>query len=267
VRRFSPILFLLPLFLCSAQADASVDIHLEPAVIFLSDANRAGAFTVTSSEKQDIIVSLRVIYGRPGGSVDTAYLDAAPADESRSFVPYVKLKEDSFRLRAGERHTVTIDAAIPASAAQGEYCALVVVSWSMPEPAAPSEPGTEALSKSVGLVYRKGNPIADIKLVGAGAERKETIVRFFVEVTLLGDAAYRGNAHVEIRNTALKSVFTCSSMIDIYGKQRLTFDIKGGSIPPGLYKAVVRFDTERPDLGDAVIPVLPKKYTIDFKMP
>ncbi len=245
---------------------ASVDVHLDPTVIFLSDANSAGSFTVTSSEKQDVVVSLRVIFGHPGSRGDSARLDAAPADDRRSCAPYIKLKEERFHLGSGQRHTVMFDAAMPASASQGEYWAQIVVTWSVQDAASPANP-TGLPSKTVSLVYRKGNPLADIKLVNAGAERVEKTVRFHVDVALLGDAAYRGNVQVVITNAKRKTILTTSSMVDIYGNQRLTFDINGTSMPPGLYKAVVRFDTERTDLGNEVIPVLPKRYTIDFSMP
>lgn len=205
------------------------------------------------------MVSLRVIPGNAGG----ANTDAQP---ERSLVAYLKTGDSSVVLLPGAQQQITCEASLPAALPQGEYWARIVVAWTAGEQQAGAD-SADGSSSVIGVVYRKGEAFADVKLVSAGGTRESDGVHFYVDLIPLGNAAYRGNMLVDIKNTRNKIVYTTHRPVDIYDRQRQVLDIKDKSMPPGRYKAIIRFNTEREDLGNEALPVLPKEYKIDFNMP
>ncbi len=264
MRRVHPLTrFLLLLLLLSAGTAASLraDVLIEPSVLFLSDGTRARTFSVVSREKGPVVVTLRIRTGYAGTSA------AAEVKTERSVVAYLSLSDSSFVLAPGEKRTITCQAAVPAALSQGEYWARILVHWAHGTSAAESGTPADAPAGVVGVVYRKGEAFADVKLVSAGGTRDADAVRFYVDLVPLGNAAYRGNMIVDITGKKNKVVYSARQTVDVYDRQRQVFEIDGSAMPPGMYHAVLRFNTEREDLGKEALPVLPKEYKIDFNMP
>ena len=64
-----------------------------------------------------------------------------------------------------------------------------------------------------------------------------------------------------------KEILSKKMMLSVYTLTRFDFEISGKSMPPGTYKASLAFDAERPDLGEAALLILPKSYTVEFRLP
>ncbi|MBR9975797.1 MAG: hypothetical protein KFF77_09475 [Bacteroidetes bacterium] len=193
------------------------------------------------------------------------HIEAPAADASggaRSLAPMLTLSVSSVTLSPGDSCTVVVSATLPPGTPDGEYVARIVIVDNS------GTRGDETLpERRVPVRLRKGNVMADIKLGGFGAVRDGDEVRFSIDLQPLGNAVYHGNLHVEITGTAGKVSRKLHRLLDVYEPQRLVIPMKGGDIPPGRYKVFLNFVSDRLDLGDEAIPVLPKKYTVEINMP
>lgn len=248
--RYLTFVLLLTLILTPV---AIAEVMVDPSVIVLHENGGAAKLTLTSSESRDVSVSLSIVSPAQAAS-------GAPA---KSLAPYLLLKESSIVLRPAETRTVAVEASVPGNLTQGEYSAVVRVSWK-----AGADGGAEMERESfVRILLRKGDVYADIKLGKIGAVREEGEVRFAVDLLQLGNAGYRGNMRMEVMNAKGKIVHTLQRRIDVFEAERIIVAIRSEVMPPGKYRAVLNFDAERPDLGADALLVLPKKYTVDLNMP
>lgn len=192
-------------------------------------------------------------------------IEAPAADASGgapSLAPMLTLSVSSVTLPPGASCTVVVSATLPPGMQDGEYVAHVVIVDNSGTGSDEARP-----ERRVPLRLRKGDVMADIKLGGFGAVRDGDEVRFSIDLKPLGNAVYHGNLHMEITGTTGKFSRTLHRLLDVYEPQRLVIPMKGGDIPPGRYKVRLNFDSDRTDLGEEAIPVLPKKYTVEIKMP
>jgi hypothetical protein len=249
VYRISPLILVLLEWLMLPSL-AVAEVRPEPSIIIIREGNGAATLTLSSTATSDVDVSLSVVTAV--GAVNTQ------SSGARSLAPYLKLAESDFVLRPGEKRSVPVEASLPASTAQGEYAARVRISW---------REGDGEMERFVHVVLRKGDAYADIKLDKIGAVREEGEVRFSIGLLALGNAAYRGNMRMEITDQRGKVVHSLRRHVDVFVAEQLRVAVKSESMPPGRYKVVMNFDTERADLGADAIPVLPKKYTVDMKLP
>lgn len=204
--------------------------------------------TMTSTEERDVTIALSVLESEPGSN--------DPALRAKTLVPYLRCGDTAFVLRPGESRTITFETMLPASAPAGEYTARVRVHWH-----ADGAPDTE---RFVHVVLRKGDVYSDIKLGKFGAVRDGANVSFTIDLIQLGNAGYCGNMHMKVLNAKGSLLHSLDQAIDVFSSARLTVVVPGSVLPAGRYRVTLGFDTERADLGTAVIPVLPKNYTIDL---
>lgn len=232
---------------------AIAEVVVGPLVIVLQESGGAGTLTLSSSESRDVSISLSIPSPAPSTS-------GAP---SKSLAPYLVLKERSILLHPGETRTVTVDASIPKNLTQGEYSAVVRVSWKTA-----ADGGAETESECfVRILLRIGDIYADVKLGKIGAVREEGEVRFSLELLQLGNAGYRGNMGMVVMNAKGKIVHSLQRRVDVFESERIIEAIRSEVMPPGKYKVVLNFDAERPDLGADALLILPKKYTVELNMP
>jgi hypothetical protein len=246
-----PTLFFLVSSIVTSVAIAQVVV--DPAVIVLHEGGGSGRFTLASSESRDVSISLSI----------PSPAQSATGAPSNSLTPYLRLKECSIVLRPGETRTVAVEALVPDTLMQGEYAGVVRVSWK-----SAVDGGAETdIERVVRILLRIGDIYADVKLGKIGAVREEGEVRFAVDLLQLGNAGYRGNMRMEVKNAKGKIVHSLQRRIDVFESERIIVAIRSEAMPPGKYKAVLNFDAERPDLGADALLILPKKYTVDLNMP
>jgi hypothetical protein len=248
VRIPSTLAFILILVIAFIDATAA-ELRF-PTLLLIHAKSGSASMTMTSTEKRDVTITLSVL--EPGKGAND------PALHAKTLVPYLRCRDSAFVLRPGESRTITFETALPASAATGEYAARVRVQWNAAE-----DPGAERL---VHVVLRKGDVYSDIKLGKFGAVRDGAEVRFTIDLIQLGNAGYCGNMHMNVLNANGTVLYALDQAIDVFTSAQLTITVPGSRLPAGRYRVTLGFDSDRPELGAAVIPVLPKNYTIDLSL-
>ncbi len=256
----------------------SADIRVAPTAIYLSSSNPSSVVTVTCVSKYPVNVRMDLYYGYPHsdslGNV-SIYLDESEAVHDASCVPYIRLHPNRFMLLPGQSRAIRFIVKVPANMPDREYWSrLVITSEKRTEDidaGTAEEKITAAQSFSirtiVPIIYRKGDVAADIKLLNFSALRLKRLVQMFVDMQPRGNAAYVGNLLIDVMDSKGKVRYSSRQELAVFDMHRRRFDIPGETLPPGRYKARIRFNTDREDMGNLVIPVLPKEYTVEFIMP
>lgn len=265
------LLVMFPLLLTRIAVSQAPTIRVSPSFLFLHEGSRSVVVTLTSLAPQAMDVSLLLVFGLPdsyeNGSVATRF-DENDTANPKSCAPWLRLEAAALTLKPGQPRTVRIDAAPPAGLKDGEYWSnLVLLSGESSGSAQTTALETSSRLAIVPIAYRKGDTYADVKLAGTNITRHEGIVKFSVDLQALGNSAYHGNLKLSIRSAKGKEVLSTKTMLSVFGLSKFSFDIPGKNMPPGTYKASLLFDADRPDLGDAALLILPKSYTVDFRLP
>jgi hypothetical protein len=254
----------------------SASIRVGPMAVYLSDKHRSGAVTISSVSPHTIDVRLDLYYGfirsDERGNVEI-FIDETDANNPRSCAAWIEMDPRRLTLLPGESRTVRFIARPPEGLGEGEYWSrLAVTSEERCESAATANDAVTTRQKMnlrtiIPISYRKGEVFADIKLMNTVIGRQEGTVHFNVDMQPMGNAAYLGNMKLLIHDVKGKEVFSTAVELAVFTMFRRRFDIPSSRMPAGRYKATIVFDTERPDLGADVLPVLPKTYTVEFILP
>ncbi|MFA6232760.1 MAG: hypothetical protein WC824_01060 [Bacteroidota bacterium] len=275
--RISRSLAVLAFFMLMT-ASLQADIRVSPTVIYLSSNNNSSVVTVTSVAKYPINVRMELYYGFPHsdslGNV-SIYLDETGAVHAESCVPYIRLHPNRFMLLPGQSRAIRFIINLPAGMPDREYWSRLVITSEKRQNDIDAGEEEEKISASqsfairtiIPIIYRKGDVAADVKLLNMSALRLKDQVQLFVDMQPLGNAAYVGNLLLDILDGKGRVYYSSRQELAVYDMHRRRFDIPGASLPPGRYKARIRFNTDREDMGKLALPVLPKEYTVEFIMP
>ncbi|MCZ7557152.1 MAG: hypothetical protein M5R41_12205 [Bacteroidia bacterium] len=260
-RLFTQLAMCMLLLLSRATGFAQESVRISPASVYLHDGRQSLQVTFTSASTQTAALHLSVIYGFDG--MTPAATDTPESSrQAKSCAAWVRCQPSALELERGQSATVEITAAPPAGLKDGEYWGRVIVRN--------GEGGSTVerpVVAEIPLAYRKGDTYADVQLAGTKIIRDGETVRLNFELQQLGNSAYHGNLALVVRNAKGKELFKEKMPISVYETGSKRFDIPGKTMPPGVYKATLNFDAERPDLGDAALLVLPKNYTVEFRLP
>ncbi len=262
--------------LSAASPPLMASIRVGPTAVYLSDKNRSGSITISSASSKSVDVRLDLYYGfirsDPDGKIEV-FIDENDVHNAKSCAAWVQINPKRFTLLPGETRTVRFIARPPNGLSNGEYWSRLAITSE--EVDTRDAGGDDVISASqkynvrtiIPISYRKGEAFADVKLMNTVITRDAGIVLFNVDLQPLGNSAYLGNLTLSIRDSGGKEVFSIKVELAVFTMLRRRFDIPGSDMPPGLYKATIKFDTERPDLGADALLVLPKTYTVEFKLP
>jgi hypothetical protein len=249
---------LVLLFTGGTAPAQQADVRFSPASLYLIDSRQSMQITLTSTSAQSMELNLSVVYGFEEGN-DTGTKQQGSARYAKSCASWVRCQPSSLTLESGQSASIGISASPPSGLKDGEYWARVIVRR--------GEGASATVLAEVPLAYRKGDTYADVKLAGTKVVRDGETVQLMFDFQQLGNSAYHGNLALVVRNTKGKEILKEKMQISVYETSSKRFDIPGKSMPPGVYKATLNFDAERPDLGDAALLVLPKNYTVEFRLP
>jgi hypothetical protein len=240
------VLFCVVLFLSAANALGQVDVS--PHSLYLSPEHSAAEITITSTSDTplDLILQAR----------DHEGSEAAALDLSCS--SWVKLEPTSLRLPAKGSAVIHISIRSKGKSPDGEYHSLLAVSV--------ADDTAASILKTIPLLFRIGEVYSDVKLAGVAVERSTEEVQFLFHLQQLGNAPYRGNLHLKIQDSKGRSILDTTRQIDIYGKGTVRQSLPAATATKGKYKVFMNFNSDRLDLGERAIPVLPKKFTVDISM-
>lgn len=270
-------------FLCCAIVFLSTislhaDIRVSPTEIYLDSRKSSSVVTVTSDAKYPVNVRMELVFGYPhSDSLGTVsiYLDETGAQHDESCVPFIRLHPNRFMLLPGQSRAIRFIVNLPSTMPEREYWSrLVITSEKRMEDIDSDSPEakinasqTFSIRTIIPIIYRKGDVAADIKLLNFSAVRLKDKVQLFVDMQPMGNAAYVGNLILDIQDTKGKLIYSGKHEIAVYDMYRRRFDIPGTTLAPGRYKARIRFNTDRADIREFVLPVLPKEFTVEFIMP
>jgi len=241
LRLHAPAFLFLVLFPFSLHAQLSV----QPTWLYLDAQRPSASLQLRSVAAEDVTVRVR---------------DKSSDASAASCAEWLRFERGTLGLAPKGATAFAVTADMPAGIRDGEYAADLVFTRST----AADDEGDELV---VPVHVRVGEVYSDVKLAGAGAERKDGEVIFRFHLTQLGNAAYRGMLDLRLENGSGKEVHARKGPVDVYGKGTVEVVQPSDAVPPGRYRVYMNFDSDREDLGDRAIPVLPKKYTIDISMP
>lgn len=245
IRTFLCVFLTIVLFQASPA-----QLRVQPTALYLTSDHPQGSLQLQSEFKSTTSLSMTVREKNSDVASSTSATCAA----------WVKMDPVAPTLSPGASASVSVSIRVPSSAAQGEYVADIVIS-SLPE-------GSDTPVESIVPVYvRIGVVYSDVKLANVGAQRKDDGVFFHFTLSQLGNAPYRGNLKLRLENSSGREVHAETRTVDVYTKGVEELRLPSASIPKGRYRVFLNFDSDRKDLGDKVLLVLPKKYTIDINMP
>ncbi|MCB2203303.1 hypothetical protein KQI65_01035 [bacterium] len=228
-------LFLLLPFVTCAQ------LQVQPAYgLYLSTDRSSGTLQLRSTQATVYTVSVE---------------DRDSLGRGNSCHDWLKVQEDELTFAAQSAARLHVSATIPGGSSEGEYCSDIVLR---------PDDGSEALR--IPIHVRVGEVYSDVKLTNAGAQRDEEAVTFMFELSQMGNAAYRGNCVLTIENGSGKEIHRQAGHVDVYGSSQQTVRLPSARVPKGRYTVRMAFDSERKDLGDKAIPVMPKNYKIVLTM-
>lgn len=142
----------------------------------------------------------------------------------------------------------------PAGVPDGEYHALLLVE------------GEGGVQQRIPIHFRVGEVYSDVKLADVSVQRTKEDVRFLLHLEQLGNAAYRGNLQLRIENDAKKTIFESADRVDVYGAKTQEYVLPAAKARKGRYRLFLHFNSDREDLGELAIPVLPKKFIVEISM-
>ncbi|MDT8324129.1 MAG: hypothetical protein RRA94_08465 [Bacteroidota bacterium] len=191
-------------------------------------------------------------------SYDVTVRDRGQGSGAASCRDWLRIDPKHLHLTPQSVETLYVAADMPAGVGDGEYVAELLF---LRDDASGGEEVVVPVHVRVGEVY------SDVKLAGAGAERKDGEVVFRFNLTQMGNAAYRGNLVLRLEDGKGREVHAQEGPVDVYGSGVEELVLPSADVPPGRYRVFMHFDSDRKDLGTRAIPVLSKKYTIDISMP
>ena len=124
----------------------------------------------------------------------------------------------------------------------------------------------DVIHERIAVHFRIGDVYSDVSLANVSVERSKEDVRFQLHLKQLGNAAYRGNLQLRIEDDRGKTIFTSTDRVDVYGMATLDYMLSAETVRKGTYRLFLNFDSDREDLGEHAIPVLPKKFSVKISM-
>jgi hypothetical protein len=274
-RIFNGILILL-VFASSSLLIAG--ITATPKILFLDGTHRSVPVHVSNSSDAENEVWVEIQYGYVG-SDDTGkviyYLDSLSNDPS-SAAAWIQVYPKRFILGAGETQTIRLTATPPASLADGEYWADILIA-SKPRKAPPSAtPGQTApstgfiLKTQLGLPfhYRRGKVITGVQVTDFKAIPTQEGATVSMKLTRSGNASYWGTRTIRIINAIGKVMYTETKNTVVYKTMNVVDKIARGELAPGVYTIDVEFITgKRLDIkADNLIQSPPARISLPLQI-
>jgi hypothetical protein len=218
---------------------------VQPHVLFLDPLHAEGRIRITPGSEAGGPVRIFIESGTPEQAAGSAFASCAA---------WCSVDASELEAEAGLPHDVSLRVQPPADAAVGEYRAFVTVA------------GGTGDTVVIPLHFRIGDVYSDVKLANVGVERTTENVHFLLHLQQLGNAAYHGNLHIRIQDGKKRTVYESRDPVDVYGRGTLRYTLPASNVPKGKYTISLHFDSDREDLGEHAIPVLPKKFTVEIGM-
>lgn len=245
------------LLLALSMATEVLGIVVAPTGVYLDDADPAGVVRLYNPGTDPAEVSVEAIFGYPTTDEDgQVHMDLRPEGDPRSAADWVQILPRRLVIPPGERRAVRVLARPPQELPEGEYWTrLVVTSQGQKLPVS----GVDTTVVQVGLnlrvrtiialAYRRGQVTTGVEVGAFDPQIVGDSLVVWPELRRQGNAAYIGRMRLELQDADDSVVRSWDSQVAVYETfhRRYAHDVAG--LPPGVYRVVLRLDTEREDIA------------------
>jgi hypothetical protein len=256
-------------------------VLVAPHAIIIDHRTRSGSLSLYNPGTEPAEVSLSTFYGYP--VTDSAgefqlHTVAAPDSSYPSAAAWIEAFPKRMMLAPKERQTVRLLARPPATLADGEYWARLVVSakgGTVPVRGLADSSGVSVgLSLEVRTVlpiqYRKGRVFTAVRFtdLAAGVEGDSLALR--PHLTRTGNGAYLGTLRAVLRDSNGRVITSLTSPLAVYYDMtpRLTAPLPAAGLPAGAYRVEVEAAAERDDIApELVLASPPERSSLAVRLP
>lgn len=237
------LLTVLPAILLCVPVNAQVSVR--PAALYLTP------------ERSDADIALS---SASGTTMELRFAAASQAESAAAesgagpCTDWCVLTPQELQLTPDRPATLHVRVTPPRGIPDGEYHTFVLIREN------------DVVRERIPVHFRVGEVYSDVKLANVGVERSKEDVRFQFYLRQLGNAAYRGILQLRIENDRKKTIFSSTDRVDVYGAKTLEYVLPAGKVRKGTYRLYLDFNSDREDLGEHAIPVLPKKFSVEISM-
>jgi hypothetical protein len=256
-------------------------VLVAPHAVIIDHRTRSGSLSLYNPSAEPAEISLSTFYGYPVTD-STGEFQLRTVDDPDSTDPsaagWIEAFPKRMVLAPKERQTVRLLARPPASLADGEYWARLVVSakgGTVPVRGLADSSGVSVgLSLEVRTVlpvqYRKGRVTAAVRLSDLSARVEGDSLALRPHLTRVGNGAYLGTLRAVLRDPAGRVVASLASPLAVYYDMapRLTAPLPAAGLPAGMYRVDVEAAAEREDIApDLVLASPPERSSLAVRLP
>jgi len=263
-----PLRTLLLAWLLIPGALQAQGVLVAPTGIFIDPRTRGASVELYNPGSDPVEVSISTAFGYPVsdslGQV-TLRLEEHPDSAAPSAAPWIDAFPRRLILRARERRTVRLLARPPATLADGEYWARLIVDAKGGQVAIRSN--ADGAGIHVGLMlevrtivavfYRRGRVTTGVAMSDARARTAHDSLDVCARFTREGNAAFLGTLHTTVSDSAGTQVASVSTPLAVYHTLSPCFRTSIPRLATGRYAVHLLVDTDRRDLNRAALLPIP----------
>ncbi len=256
-------------------------VLVAPHAVIIDHRTRSGSITLYNPGDQPVEITLSSFFGYPV-SDSTGGFELRTIEQPDPQYPSAAKWIDAFpkRMLLGpkERQTVRLLARPPASLADGEYWARLVVSakgGTVPVQGVADSSGMRVslaleIRTIIPLQYRKGRVTTGVRTssLAAAVEKDSLAVRLRLDRT--GNAAFLGTLRAALVDSTGRVVTTLSSPLAVYYdmEPRVTAPLPAAGLRPGHYRLKIDVAAQREDIPpELVLSTPPARDSLEVHLP
>jgi len=256
-------------------------VLVAPHAIIIDHRTRSGSLSLYNPGTEPSEVTLSTFYGYPVTDSTGEFVlrtPETPDSIAQSAAGWIEAFPKRMVLAPKERQTVRLLARPPATLADGEYWARVVVSakgGTVPVSGVADSSGVSVgLSLEVRTVlplqYRKGRVTTGVQLNDVVATVEGDSLALRPHLVRTGNGAYLGTVRAVLRDSSGKTLASLSSPLAVYYDMtpRLTAPLPVAGLPAGTYQVQIEAAAERPDIApELVLASPPVRSSLAVRLP
>ncbi len=240
-------------------AVAAQGVYVAPQAVYLSERERSSSIELYNPSSIPVEVTVSTQFGIPvtdsTGSTTLAMSDSAPPGLN-SAADWIQAFPRRVVVEPGARQTVRLLARPPAGLPPGEHWTRLIVSAQGGQVPVSSEVDTTRIRIGLDLMIRtiiavtyRSGPVAtglDVRAMEVAAVDSGFVVRG--DLVRTGNAAFVGNLRFAVLDSTGSRLMAEDYPLAVYTELKPTIVIPRPGVPPGRYRTVVSFNTDRPDI-------------------
>jgi hypothetical protein len=270
------LLFIVMAVAVPATLRSQLNIH--PEYMFLNEGSLSQECIVRNPTDDRIEAWVVFRYGYPvmddTGKVQMVYKDSTE-EGSESAVHWMKAFPQRFILEPQGVQIVRLLASPPATLADGEYFARVVVTEKHSRPLQPTAGRTNVggsinvySGSDVPIHYRKGRSYTGLTVQNPQVQVGTNTLQVSADLAKSGNASYWGKVRMQILDKSSKVVGSAEHNLAIYNALKFKMKVDIMSLARGSYTLAMTFTTHRSDISAKYLLSAPDQVQkVEFAIP